>query len=234
VVSRYTSGVPGTGEADMQLIATNFGVLNLDAASDDPTFAIGGVVIVLNEVFSQGRLRIVDADAGVEPAVEENMAADPRDLARLVDAAVWLLAIEESTAVMQAAVDGEPVGLARSSPGTGIEGGDVVTKATWDRMSTANQEAWVHIKCADSHYALGTCRLGRAGDPAAVVDLEGRVIGVPGLSIVDASIMPSSVRGNIHLTVLMLAELMADKLKQQLAVAEVVVEELEAEGPSRL
>ena len=182
VVGRYTSGVPGTGEADMQLIATNFGVLNLDAAPDDPAFAIGGVVIVLNEVFSQGRLRIVDADAGVEPAVEENMAADPRDLARLVDAAVRLLAIGESAAVRQAAVDGEPVGLARSSPGTGIEGGDVVTKATWDRMSRAEQEAWVRLNCADSQHASGTCRLGRAGDPAAVVDLEGRVIGVPGLS----------------------------------------------------
>ena len=67
-------------------------------------------------------------------------------------------------------------------------------------------------------------------DPAAVVDLESRVIGVDGLSVVDASIMPSSVRGNIHLTVLMLAEMMADKLKRQLheageaeAIAEVEV-----------
>ena len=99
-------------------------------------------------------------------------------------------------------------------------------------MGGAEREAWVRINCSDSQHASGTCRLGQADDPAAVVDLESNVIGVRGLSVVDASIMPSSVRGNIHLTVLMLAEMMADKLKGQLLVAEEVG--AEAEGRSRL
>ena len=137
-----------------------------------------------------------------------------------------------------AAVEGEPVGLAWNSPGTGVDveagGGSVVTRGMWEAMSRAEQEAWVVNNCADSQHASGTCRMGKADDPAAVVDLESRVIGVDGLSVVDASIMPSSVRGNIHLTVLMLAEMMADKLKQQLLQAEAagaeVFAEVEGEG----
>ena len=77
--------------------------------------------------------------------------------------------------------------------------------------------------------------MGKANDPAAVVDLESRVIGVDGLSVVDASIMPSSVRDNINLTVLMLAEMMADKLKSQLhkAADKGAVAEVEAEARGR-
>ncbi len=218
VVGRYSSGVAGCGEADMQLVANNFGVLSLDAKPDDPAFAVGGVVAILNEVFSQGRLMIRSADPQIEPSVDENMASDPRDLARLVDAANRLLAIGESRAVKDAAVEGEPIGLARASPGTGVEGGGLLEKSEWEQMSQAEKEVFVRLNCADSQHASGTCRLGRTEDSAAVVDLEGRVIGMQRLSVVDASIMPSSVRGNIHLTVLMLAEMMADKLKSQLAV----------------
>jgi choline dehydrogenase len=238
VVGRYSSGVPGAGAADMQLVATNFGVLNLDAPPDDPAWGVGGVVAILNEVFSQGELTVTSPDSHVEPTIEENMGSDPRDLARLVDAAERLLTIGETQAVRDAAVEGEPVGLAWNSPGTGVDveagGGSVVTRGMWEAMSRAEQEAWVVNNCADSQHASGTCRMGKADDPAAVVDLESRVIGVDGLSVVDASIMPSSVRGNIHLTVLMLAEMMADKLKQQLLQAEAagaeVFAEVEGEG----
>ena len=114
----------------MQLVATNFGVLGLDAEADDPSYAVGGVVAILNEVFSQGTLAISDADASVEPTVEENMAADPRDVARLVDAAERLLAMGETEAVAAAAVEGEPIGLTVRSPGTGVTaGGSLLAKA---------------------------------------------------------------------------------------------------------
>jgi 5-(hydroxymethyl)furfural/furfural oxidase len=234
VVGRYTSGVEGTGAADMQLVANNFGVLNLDARLDDPGWKVGGVVAILNEVFSQGELTVKSADSSIEPTLEENMGSDPRDLARLVDAANRLLDIGDTRAVRAAAVDGQPIGLAVNSPGTGVEAGAVVTRAMWEAMSRREQEAWVVNNCADSQHASGTCRMGKGNDPAAVVDLESRVIGVDGLSVVDASIMPASVRGNIHLTVLMLAEMMADKLKLQLAGEAEATAELEVGARGRL
>ncbi len=59
-----------------------------------------------------------------------------------------------------------------------------------------------------AHHA-GTCRIGRAGDPAAVVDAQGRVHGVRGLRVVDASVMPWVPRGNTNIPTLMVAEKMA-------------------------
>ena len=61
-------------------------------------------------------------------------------------------------------------------------------------------------------HVSSTCRMGRSDDPDAVVDGSGRVHGVAGLRIVDASIMPDSVRANIHATVLALAEVLAGRM----------------------
>ena len=58
------------------------------------------------------------------------------------------------------------------------------------------------------HHA-GTCRMGPASDPQSVVDPQGRVHGVQGLRVVDASIMPALPRGNTNIPTLMLAEKIA-------------------------
>jgi 5-(hydroxymethyl)furfural/furfural oxidase len=62
---------------------------------------------------------------------------------------------------------------------------------------------------------VGTCRMGAAGDPGAVVDNEGRVHGVPGLRVADASVMPDVPRGNTNLPTLMVAEKIAAAMLAQ-------------------
>ncbi len=59
------------------------------------------------------------------------------------------------------------------------------------------------------HHVVGTCRIGRPGDPEAVVDARGRVFGLEGLSVIDASIIPRVPSANTHLAVIALAERMA-------------------------
>jgi choline dehydrogenase len=54
--------------------------------------------------------------------------------------------------------------------------------------------------------------MGAADDPRSVVDPECRVIGVEGLRVIDASIMPENVRANTHLSTVAIAEHMATKL----------------------
>jgi choline dehydrogenase-like flavoprotein len=62
-------------------------------------------------------------------------------------------------------------------------------------------------------HPLGTCRMGTADDPGAVVDVAGRVHGVDALRVVDASIFPTITRGYTHFLVLMAAEKIADAVK---------------------
>jgi choline dehydrogenase len=59
----------------------------------------------------------------------------------------------------------------------------------------------------------GTCRMGPASDPMAVVDDELKVRGLEGLRVIDASIMPEVPRANTHLSVVMIAEKLADELR---------------------
>jgi choline dehydrogenase len=55
-------------------------------------------------------------------------------------------------------------------------------------------------------HPVGTCRMGPASDPNAVVDTRLRVHGVPGLRIADASVMPTITSGNTNSPTLMIAE----------------------------
>ena len=59
------------------------------------------------------------------------------------------------------------------------------------------------------HHVVGTCRIGREGDPDAVVDATGRVFGLDGLSVIDASVIPRVPSANTHLAVIALAERLA-------------------------
>ena len=64
-----------------------------------------------------------------------------------------------------------------------------------------------------SHHISGTCKMGPASDPLAVVDQHGRVHGLENLRVADASIMPDCIRANTNATTIMIGERMADFLK---------------------
>jgi 5-(hydroxymethyl)furfural/furfural oxidase len=68
---------------------------------------------------------------------------------------------------------------------------------------------YVRTNVAGTFHVCGTCRMGRADDPDAVVDNGGRLRGVGGLRVVDASIMPAIPRGNTNIPTIMLAEKIA-------------------------
>src|SRR5262249_14533216 len=61
-------------------------------------------------------------------------------------------------------------------------------------------------------HPVGTCRMGRPEAAGTVVDPDGRVLGVEGLRVADASVFPSVPRANTHLSALAVAEAMAARI----------------------
>ena len=74
-----------------------------------------------------------------------------------------------------------------------------------------------HIRdnVAGTFHPVGTCRMGAAGDRDAVTDAAGRVHGVAGLRVIDASIMPTITRGNTNIPTIMLAEKISDEMLRE-------------------
>jgi choline dehydrogenase/4-pyridoxate dehydrogenase len=69
------------------------------------------------------------------------------------------------------------------------------------------------------HHPLGTCKMGRDTDDTAVVDPQLRVRGVDRLRVIDASVMPDLISGNINAPVMMIAEKAADMIRARPTLA---------------
>ena len=65
-----------------------------------------------------------------------------------------------------------------------------------------------------SDHIAGTCKMGASSDSMVVVDQHCRVHGLSGLRVVDASVMPDVVRANTNATTIMIAERVADFIKE--------------------
>ncbi|WP_425083802.1 choline dehydrogenase [Ruegeria profundi] len=70
--------------------------------------------------------------------------------------------------------------------------------------------AFIAEHAESAYHPCGTCRMGRADDKNAVVDPEGRVIGVDGLRVADSSIFPQITNGNLNAPSIMVGEKMSD------------------------
>ena len=82
-----------------------------------------------------------------------------------------------------------------------------------DLESDARLDEWLDCNIGGAGHSCGTCKMGPALDPAAVVDQYCRVYGLEGLRVIDASVMPEITRANTNATTIMIGERVADFIR---------------------
>ena len=79
-----------------------------------------------------------------------------------------------------------------------------------DLVSDDALDNWMLRSVWIGQHLSGTCKMGPSSDGMAVVDQFGKVHGIDGLRVADASIMPDCIRANTNLTTIMIGERIAD------------------------
>ena len=142
---------------------------------------------------SKGWVRLASPDARAKPKIFFDYMSHPDDWEEM-RACVRLT----REIFAQAAFD--PYRGEEIQPGAGVVGDEAI-----DAFVREHAESAYHPSC--------TAKMGRADDPFAVVDPQGRVYGVEGLRVVDSSIMPSITTGNLNAPTIMIGEKMADHIR---------------------
>jgi choline dehydrogenase len=142
---------------------------------------------------SRGTVHIASPDARDAPLIAPNYLSTDRDR----EVAVNALRLTRRIAAARA--------LAKYSPEEILPGTAFQTDA---QLAVAAGKVGTTI-----FHPVGTCRMGTDNDPAAVVDGRLRVIGVTGLRVVDASVMPTITSGNTNSPTLMIAERASEMIR---------------------
>ena len=227
---RYSSGFPGTPVSDMYIAAHSKSSWNALGAS------IANFNATLFKPLARGRVTLQDNPAA-PPRVEFNFASEEIDLLRLMDGFRRIVELVSYRPIQDLCTTIFPVrftdrirrlnqlnranaikstliaGVLDAVPGlSDIVFGQLTGRRVDLKELVADREALAeHVRqnVAGTFHVCGTCRMGRADDPDAVVDAQGRVRGLAGLRVVDASIMPTIPRGNTNIPTIMVAEKIA-------------------------
>ncbi len=141
---------------------------------------------------SRGNVRLQSADPAAAPLIDPAFFSAPDDMARLVK--------------------GTQLGLdIMADPALSAYRGAMLYQVNRDDPTQIAEFLRDH---SDTEYhPVGTCKMGPATDPLAVVDAQLRVHGIAGLRVVDASVMPCLVSGNTNAPTIMVAEKAADMIR---------------------
>ena len=196
--ARYQMALRFTAERsdvrnDMQVLMESSATERIDRGGDRMEPIGIRMVGVLNLETSSGELRLTSADPNEQPFLDFRYFQDEKgfDIQRVREVVRICVKLGEHSSfkdIIEERVEPTDEELATN------DALDVFIKR---EVTTAQ-----HISC--------TCKMGPDSDPMAVVDQFGRVKGLEGLRIADASIMPNCVRANTNVTAMMIGERVAD------------------------
>ena len=201
---------------------------------------IGAIIVSIVKPFSRGAVTLKSRDPEVNPRVAFHVMEDERDLERMKKGLRLFRDVLEGPAVRRVTTEIFPAAfsarvrklnlqnranwcrslaasLLMELPGflrRAALGGVIAPGPGIDEIFASDDalETWIRENCRGFFHPVGTCRIGAAEDPMAVVDPACRVYGVQGLRVVDASVMPVIVRANTNLTAIMIAEKVSDEM----------------------
>jgi 5-(hydroxymethyl)furfural/furfural oxidase len=229
---RFSSKLAGCSEHDMLMIPLN------KVAWHPVGLRTGGMLVEVHKPYSMGFVDLASADPSITPRIHFNLLADSRDLERLVHGLRLALDLLDEHQVQGVCNEvflpnGDIIArLAERSAWNWWQAWAITKvfdqsllrrrllgKARLNVRALAQDEAamrnFVHLAAQPVYHPCGTCRMGNAETPGAVVDSDCRVLGIAGLRVVDASIFPTIPSGSLHFPVLMAAEKIADRIKVQ-------------------
>jgi len=233
---RFSSGHADCPPTDMHMAVL------ARSAWHDVGEQLGTYYLWINKSFSTGHVAISTADPGKLPDIDFRLLSDPRDLQRMRDGFRRIAALALSPAldpvraqvfptiysdrVRQVSRPGrwnafQTAVFARILDAAGFARGALIKRfiAPFDihalLADEAALDAYLQKAVVGVWHCVGTCRMGAANDPAAVTDSHGRVHRVRGLRIGDASLMPSVPCANTNIPTMMLAERIADLIKDE-------------------
>jgi choline dehydrogenase len=154
------------------------------------------MLAVLEHPFSRGSVHITSSDPSAYPAIDPNYLAHPLDLQVLSQI---LLHLQQ---------------VARTPPlSNHLKDGGLVFAPGFYELDESNVEAFARDSFSTEYHPMGTCPMGPRHE-GGVVDERLRVHGTRNLRVVDASVFPLQVRGNLASLVYAVAERAADFVKE--------------------
>jgi 5-(hydroxymethyl)furfural/furfural oxidase len=227
---RWSSGGSGCNPSDMAMYIRSY--LSWHALGR----RIASLAPALQKPASRGRIRLDAANPRGLPRIEFNLLSDERDLKRLVSGtktAIELFAMPQLREICgEPFVLTDPGGLMRFNRVSALNRARAALMAACLDLSPrfgaallrqlaqmrsaadlasndAALSSFVKEQVTGTGHVSGTCRMGSTDDALAACDATGRVRGVQGLRVADASIMPTVPSGNTHIPVIMVAEKLA-------------------------
>jgi len=234
---RWSSGLPDVPAADMVMMAV------CRSAWHAIGVRIGTLSSYIGRSYSTGSVRLSSPDPDVEPDVNFNWLSDQRDLDRMVDAfrrmanilnrdpvpqyMSNLFASKFSQRVREVSQKNFKNMILTNIAAAMMDSSKTLRDFLFDKVISdspplpelladpAKLERHVRENVQSAWHASCTCRMGDPSDPGTVVDPSGKVVGTDNLFIADASVMPEVSRTNTNIPTIMIAERVAEMVRQR-------------------
>lgn len=234
---RWSSGLPDVPAADMVMMAV------CRSAWHAIGVRIGTLSSYIGRSYSTGEVRLTSANPDDEPYVDFNWLSDSRDMDRMTDAfrrmarilatnpvpnyLSNLFASRLSQRVRNVSQKNLKNAVLTNVAAMMMDSSASLRKLLFDKIisdclplpellaDAGKLERHVRDNVQSAWHASCTCRMGDPTDPQTVVGPDGRVVGADNLFIADASVMPEVSRTNTNIPTIMIAERIAEMVRQR-------------------